>query len=503
MDLFDSLISGFQTALGLKNLMACFVGVLLGTIVGVLPGLGPTATMSLLLPVTVTMNPITGIIMLAGIWYGANYGGSTTSILVNIPGEASSVVTALDGYEMAKKGRAGAALAIAAVGSFIAGTMGVLGLQLFAPPLAKAALAFGPPEYFALMVFAFVILSNLTGASPVRGFAMVALGLLLGTIGMDQVSGVNRFTFGSVELLDGIDFLPIAMGLFGISEILSVAIQKFTPPVMEKITLRDLYPSREEMKRSVKPILRGSLLGFFIGLIPGPGPTISTFVSYSVERRLSRFKEEFGKGAIEGVAGPESANNSAVSGSLIPLLALGLPFAPPAAVLLSGLRMHNITTGPLMMTEAATLFWAIVASMYIGNIMLLVLNLPLVSIFARLATVRPYFMMPVVSVMCIIGVYSVRGSFFDIYAMLGAGILGLILKNLQYPLAPLVLGLILGPTAEMSFRKSLVLLDGNLLAIFSRPISAVLLGVTIFFIVFSVIRKKELANRKALSDIDK
>lgn len=493
----DFILNGFSIALGTTNIFACFVGVLLGTVVGVLPGLGPTATMSLLLPVTATMEPITGIIMLSGIWYGANYGGSTTSILVNIPGEASSVMTAIDGYKMAKKGRAGAALSIAAIGSFIAGTFGVMGLQIFAPPLAKAALAFGPPEYLALMIFAFVILSNLTETSAVRGFAMAFTGLILGAIGMDPVTAVNRLTFHSVEMMDGIDFMPVAMGLFGISEILSVAIEKYVEPISEKIRTRDLFLNKNEIKRSIFPIVRGSILGFFIGLIPGPGPTISTFISYSLEKRLSKHKEEFGEGAIEGVAGPESANNAAVSGSLIPLLALGLPFAPPAAVLLSGLRMQNITTGPMLMTEAPSLFWGVVASMYIGNIMLLILNLPLVNIFARLATIRSFYMMPIVSVMCVIGVYSVRGSFFDIYIMVAAGVFGLILKRLKYPVAPLIIGLILGPTSEMSLRKSLVLLDGNLFSMFSRPISATLLLLTITFIVWSI-RNRRLLKKNLL-----
>jgi putative tricarboxylic transport membrane protein len=497
---FDLILNGFAMALSSTNLAACFAGVLLGTVVGVLPGLGPTATMSLLLPVTATMDPLAGIIMLAGIWYGANYGGSTTSILVNIPGEASSVVTAIDGYKMAKKGRAGAALAIAAIGSFVAGTVGVVGLQVFAPPLARAALAFGPPEYLALMTFAFVILSNLTETSPVRGFAMAFLGLVLGSVGMDPVTAVNRLTFHRVEMMDGLDFMPVAMGLFGISEILSVALEKYVEPITEKIRARDLFLNREEVRRSIFPVLRGSVLGFFIGLIPGPGPTISTFVSYSLEKRLSKRKDEFGHGAIEGVAGPESANNAAVSGSLIPLLALGLPFAPPAAVLLSGLRMQNITTGPMLMKDAPSIFWGVVASMYIGNIMLLILNLPLVGIFARLAKLKNYYMMPIVSVMCVIGVYSVRGSFFDIYVMVAAGVFGLVMKRLKYPIAPLIIGLILGPTAEMSLRKSLVLLDGNLLAMFSRPISATLLALTLAFVAWSVVNRKLLDRSLAETD---
>jgi putative tricarboxylic transport membrane protein len=483
-------MSGFASALSPYNLLFALIGSIAGTLVGVLPGLGPTAAIAMLLPLASHLDPAPAIIMMAAIYYGAMYGGSTTSILVNIPGEASSVPTAMEGYKLNQQGRGGPALGISAIASFVAGTMGVVGLTFFAPMLSRAALAFGPPEYLALMIFAFVILSNLTETSPARGFAMAFLGLILGSVGMDPVTAVNRLTFHRVEMMDGLDFMPVAMGLFGISEILSVAIEKYVEPITEKIRARDLFLNREEVRRSIFPVLRGSVLGFFIGLIPGPGPTISTFVSYSLEKRLSKRKAEFGHGAIEGVAGPESANNAAVSGSLIPLLALGLPFAPPAAVLLSGLRMQNITTGPMLMKDAPAIFWGVVASMYIGNIMLLILNLPLVGIFARLAKLKSYYMMPIVSVMCVIGVYSVRGSFFDIYVMVAAGVFGLVMKRLKYPIAPLIIGLILGPTAEMSLRKSLVLLDGNLLAMFSRPISATLLVLTLAFIAWSVVNRK-------------
>lgn len=493
----DGFINGLFSALTTTNLVVCFLGVFLGTIVGVLPGLGPTATMSLLLPVTLTFaDPVTGLIMLAGIWYGSQYGGSTTSILVNIPGEAASVMTCLDGNQMAKKGRAGAALSIAALGSFIAGTIGIIGLQFFAPSLAKVALSFGPPEYLSLMLLAFILLTNLTASSPVKGIAMALIGFFLGTIGTDSQTGMNRFTLHSPELMSGIDFLPIAMGLFGISEIISLVTQKVGQQKMNKVRLRDLYPTKEEMKLSLKPIGRGSLLGFFIGLIPGPGPTISTFLSYSLEKRLAKKerKGEFGHGAVEGVAGPESANNSAVSGSFVPLLALGIPFSAPAAVLLAGLRMHNIETGPTLFQHAPAIFWTAVASMYIGNVMLLILNLPMVGFFAKVATIHPKYLMPVVSILCLIGVYSVRNNIFDIWLMILAGVVGYFFQKAEYPAPPLVLGLVLGPTTETALRNSLTILNGDLALLFTRPISALLITICIIFIL-AIFFKKYMPRR--------
>ncbi|MCX5913811.1 MAG: tripartite tricarboxylate transporter permease, partial [Deltaproteobacteria bacterium] len=346
----DQLLNGFINSLTVVNLTACFIGALVGTIVGVLPGLGPTVTMALMLPFTLKYGPITGLIMMTGVWYGAMYGGSTTSILVNIPGEAASVMTCLDGYQMSRKGRAGAALALVAVGSFVAGTIGILGLQFFAPLLGNAALSFGPPEYLAFMIFAFVLLSNLSGEVPLKGALMLFLGLFVSVIGLNPLDSYPRFTFGWDELMMGIDFLPIAMGLFGISEILNIAIEKYAPPEVRKIRLRELYPTREETRRSVLPIFRGSILGFFVGLLPGPCTVISTFVSYALEKRISKNPQEFGTGAVEGVVAPEAANNSAVMGAMIPLLTLGIPFAAPSAVMLAGLRMHNIEPGPTLFT---------------------------------------------------------------------------------------------------------------------------------------------------------
>ncbi len=488
----EHLINGFSIALQPGVLLACLVGVLLGTIIGVLPGLGPTATMSLMLPFTIQYGPEVGLIMMAGIWYGAQYGGSTTSILVNIPGEAASVITCIDGYQMAKKGRAGAALALVATGSFVAGSLGVVGLQLFAPPLAQAALSFGPPEYLALMIVAFVVLSSLTGESPLKGYLMVAVGLWIGTIGIDPIEGQPRFTFGSYDLMSGIDFLPIAMGLFGVTEILSIAIATYVPRVVSKIRFRELYPNREELRRSVAPGIRGCLLGFFVGLLPGPAPTVSTFFSYAMEKRLSKRPDEFGTGMVEGVVGPETANNSAVTGSMIPLLALGIPFAPPAAVLLAGLRMHHIDPGPFLFQNAPHVFWGFIASMYMGNVMLLILNLPMVGIFARIATLRPAVLMPIVSIVCMAGVYSIRNSLFDVWVMIITGIFGFFLRKWNFPVAPLVIGIVLGPVTENSFRHTCMMYLGNIHLIFTRPIAVGLLAVAIAIVVFSLCKRERL-----------
>jgi putative tricarboxylic transport membrane protein len=493
----EHLLNGFIIAFSPGILLACFLGVALGTIVGVLPGLGPTATMSLMLPFTLKLGPETGLIMMAGVWYGAMYGGSTTSILVNIPGEAASVITCIDGYQMAKKGRAGAALALVAIGSWIAGTIGNIGLQMFAPPLAQAALAFGPPEYLALMILAFVVLSNLTGDSPLKGYLMVILGLWLGTIGIDPISAAKRFTFGSYDLMAGIDFLPIAMGLFGITEILAIAVETYVPSMLEKVKFRQLYPNKEEANRSIAPVIRGSVLGFFVGLLPGPAPTVSTFLSYSLEKRLSKTPEKFGTGMVEGVVGPEAANNSAVAGAMIPLLALGIPFAPPAAVLLAGLRMHHVDPGPFLFQQAPQIFWGFIASMYIGNVMLLILNLPLVGLFAKIAMLRPQVLMPIVSIVCLAGVYSIRNSLFDIWIMIGMGVLGFFLRKWGFPVAPLVIGLILGPVTENSFRQSSMMFLGRFQLIFQRPVALVLLGATVAFIIFNIYQGQKL--KKAIS----
>jgi putative tricarboxylic transport membrane protein len=468
------------------NLLGCFIGALVGTIVGVLPGLGPTATMALMLPFTLKYGPETGLIMMAGVWFGSQYGGSTTSILVNIPGEAASVVTCIDGYQMAKKGRAGAALALVAVGSFIAGTIGIIGLQFFAPILGNAALSFGPPEYLAFMVLAFVLLSNLSGEAPLKGFLMVGLGLFISSIGINPLDSYPRFTFGSNKLMLGIEFLPLAMGFFGITEILNIAVETYALPMAKKLRFKELYPNKEEIRRSISPTFRGSILGFFCGLLPGPCTVISTFISYSLEKRLSKIPQEFGKGAVEGVVGPESANNSAVMGSMIPLLTLGIPFAAPSAVMLAGLRMHHVEPGPLLFQNNPDIFWTFIAAMYLGNLMLLILNLPLVGFFGRIATIRPQLLMPFISVICLVGIYSVRNSIFDVWVMIIAGVIGYLFRKWNFPVAPFIIGVVLGPMTENSIRQTLMMFRGDMTRIFDRPIALAFLSVTLAFIILRI-----------------
>jgi putative tricarboxylic transport membrane protein len=480
------LYSGFVNSLTTVNLVACFMGALIGTLVGVLPGLGPTATMVLMLPFTLPYGPTTGLIMMTGVWYGAMYGGSTTSVLVNIPGEAASVVTCIDGYQMCKRGRAGAALALVATGSFVAGTIGLLGLQFFAPVLGNAALSFGPPEFLSFMILAFVLLSNLSAEAPLKGALMIALGLFLSTIGITPMDSYPRFTFGTEKLMLGIDFLPIAVGLFGISEILNIAIEKYVKPVVRKVRLRELYPNRDEIRRSINPMLRGSVLGFFVGLLPGPCTVISTFVAYALEKRISKTPERFGHGAVEGVVAPESANNSAVMGSMIPLLTLGIPFAAPSAIMLAGLRMHNVEPGPMLFVTNPDVFWTFIAAMYIGNLMLLILNLPLVGAFARIAMIRPQILLPIISLICLVGVYSVRNSLFDVWVMIAAGVVGYFLRKWKYPIAPFIIGVVLGPTTENSLRQTLLMFKGDISLVADRSLSVALLALAAAFLAYKV-----------------
>jgi len=486
MDVLTNLTQGFVTAMSMQNLTACFIGVLIGTIVGVLPGIGPVGAMALLLPFSFGLDAGTSLILLAGIYYGAMYGGSTTSILINVPGEAASVVTCMDGYQMAKKGRAGAALAVAAIGSWVAGTVGVLLMMLFAPMLGEAALAFGPQEYFAIAVLGMLLLSNLTGDSFVRSLLMFVLGMMISTIGIDAVTGYNRLSFGVLSLTRGVEFLPCAMGLFGMAEVFAIALRPYDVGNLIKVRFRELYPSRDELKRSIAPIARGSLLGFPIGLIPGPAAILSSLVSYRLEKGLAKRPDEFGKGAIEGVAGPESANNAAAAGAMVPLLALGIPFAPATAVLLGGLMIHGVAPGPTFMTSHASLFWLVVASMYIGNLMLLILNLPLVGVFASLTKVPPKTLIPVVTVVMLIGAYSLNNSYFDVFMLLLFGVLGFVLKVLDFSATPVLVGLVLGPVFEKGLRQAMILSDGNFFALFQRPISGTLLVLAILIALWAV-----------------
>jgi putative tricarboxylic transport membrane protein len=487
MEGLNQLLNGFINSMTFVNLSACFIGALVGTIVGVLPGLGPTATMAIMLPFTLKYGATTGLIMMTGVWYGAMYGGSTTSILVNIPGEAASVVTCIDGYQMCKKGRAGAALALVAIGSWVAGTLGILGLQFFAPLLGNAALSFGPPEYLAFMILAFVLLSNLSSEAPLKGALMIAFGLFVSSVGINPLDSFPRFTFGWDELMMGVDFLPIAMGFFGISEILNIALETYVVPEVKKIRFKDLYPNKEEGRRSIGPTLRGSIIGFFVGLLPGPCTVISTFVSYSIEKKISRTPQEFGQGAVEGVVAPEAANNSAVMGSMIPLLTLGIPFAAPSAVMLAGLRMHNIEPGPMLFTTHPDVFWTFIAAMYIGNLMLLILNLPLVGMFGKIAVIRPQILMPVISLICLVGIYSVRNSIFDVWIMIAAGVAGYFLRKWKFPVAPFIIGVVLGPTTENSVRQTLMMFKGDLTLILGRPLATVMIGVAFVFVAFKLI----------------
>jgi putative tricarboxylic transport membrane protein len=488
MLMFEGLFEGFQNVLTLNNLFACFIGCFVGTLVGVLPGLGPVPTMGLLLPFTFVLDPTGAIIMLAGIFYGAMYGGSTTSILLNLPGEAASVVTCLDGHEMAKKGRAGAALAASAIGSWIAGTLGLVGLMFFAVALSKVALLFGPIECFAITVLGIFLLGNLSGNKPSRSFLMVFIGILFGCIGTDKISGMSRFTFGSVDLIGGIDLVPMIMGLFGIADVLMFLENREENPSLASVKFRDLYPKKEELKRIIKPSLRGTVVGFLIGLLPGPAAVISSFASYKLEKKVSKNPEAFGTGVIEGVAGPESANNGAAVGSMVPLLGLGIPFAPATAVLLSGFMIHGITPGPLFIRDNPLMFWTIIASMYIGNVILVLLNLPLVGVFASVLRIKARILMPIIVLVCLIGAYGVNNSVFGIFAMVFFGLVGYLFKKVNLDPSPLIVGFILGPMIEIYARQSLVLTDGSFLPFITKPISGSLFLIALLLSVFTIVR---------------
>ncbi len=491
MDL--SLISqGLAVSFQPYNLFLCLLGCLLGTLVGVLPGLGPTAAIALLLPATFHFHPVSAIIMLSGIYYGAMYGGSTTSILVNIPGEAASVVTCLDGYKMALDGRAGPALGIAAFGSYIAGTISVIGLMMVAPPLARVALAFGPPEYFSLMCLGLTILIYLASGSIVKALMMASLGLIIGCIGSDVLTNVHRFTWGIPELMDGVGLIPLVMGLFGISEVLLNMEEQIKSEIL-RTRIKNLFPNRQDWRKSALPILRGSILGFFLGILPGGGAAISSFVAYAVEKKISRHPERFGTGAIEGVAGPESANNSAVGGAFIPLFSLGIPSNPVMAILLGALMIHGIIPGPHLVNQHPDLFWGVIVSMYVGNIMLLVLNLPLIGLWVKLLKVPYVILFPLILLFCLIGAYTVNNKIVDIYIMIFFGIMGYLFRKYRYEAAPLILAFVLGPMFEDALRQSLIMSEGDSRIFFTRPISGILMGMVVLLLLssaFSKIRKK-------------
>jgi putative tricarboxylic transport membrane protein len=485
VETLNNLLLGFSVALQPSILVYAFLGCVIGTLVGMMPGLGPLAGISLLLPATFGLNPIVAVVLLAGVYYGAMYGGSTTSILMRIPGEAASVMTCVDGYAMTQNGRAGPALAIAAIGSFVAGTLGVVGLMLMAPTLAAFALRFGPPEYTALLLMGLFILAYMSGGSMLKTLATAVLGLLLGMIGIDIMSGYTRFSFGVVELGDGVGIVPVAVGLFGVSEILLSASQASAPPV-QRPKLADLVPSREDFRLSAGPIARGSALGFLIGIIPGSAHIISSFVSYGIERRLSRHPERFGQGAIEGVAGPESANNAAATGAFVPMMALGIPTSPVTAVMIAAIMVHGILPGPMLISQQPELFWGFVASMYVGNVVLLVLNLPMVGLFVNLLRIPYVYLYPCILCFCILGTYSVSSNVVDVWILLAMGAVGYVLRKFGYDLAPVALGLVLAPMLELSLRQSLAMSAGNYRIFFERPIAATMLGLSFILVLLAL-----------------
>jgi putative tricarboxylic transport membrane protein len=476
MDTLSQLLAGFAVALTPYNLMWCFVGVTVGTAIGVLPGLGPALTIALLLPLTYKVDATAAFILFAGIYYGAMYGGSTTSILLNTPGESATIVTAMEGNKMARRGRAGAALATAAIGSFVAGTIGTIGLTFLAGPVVNFALKFGPAEYFSLMILAFVTVSAVLGTSAVRGITALAIGIFLGLIGIDLQTGQPRFTFGVTELLDGLNVIVVAVGLFAVGESLYLAAQKKRPDGGDVIEVKDsMWMSREDWSRSWKPWLRGSLIGFPIGAMPAGGAEVPTFLSYFVEKRLAKKPEEFGHGAIEGVAGPEAANNASAAGVLVPMLALGLPTSATAAIMLSAFQSYGINPGPLLLQQQSALVWGLIASLYIGNVMLLVLNLPLVALWVKMLRIPEPLLYGGILVFATIGTYGISQSWIDLLLLYLMGGMGFLMRRFDFPTAPVIIGMILGPLAEQEFRRAMTISQGDLMIFVEKPLSLTLL----------------------------
>ncbi|MBI5969057.1 MAG: tripartite tricarboxylate transporter permease [Deltaproteobacteria bacterium] len=482
MNPLDGLIYGFSVCWTVANLLALLGGSIIGTLIGVLPGIGPVGAIAFLLPITLGMKPETALIMLAGIYYGSMYGGSTTSILVNVPGEATSVVTCIDGYQMAKRGRAGAALAVAAVGSFMAGTLGLVLLMLFAPMLANYALSFGPPEYFAIALLGLFALSRITGAPFWQSLLVLGFGLAIATVGLDPVSFVSRYTIGIIQLAQGIELVPVVMGLFGVAEVLCVAEESGGLPQIAKMKFRELFPNRFEWRRSWGPIFRGSGLGFFWGLIPGPSTVLSTFASYKLEKHLSKHPEEFGKGAIEAVAGPESANNGASAGAMVPMLSLGIPFTPGAAMLLAALLIQGVQTGPLLISSRPEIFWGVVASMYIGNVALLILNFPLVGLWTSILKIPQSILLALILLLTMVGAFAINNSMLDLVVLIVMGILGYLFRKIKFDVAPIVVALVLGPMLETTMRESLYMSRGEISIFITRPISGTIIAILLAFL---------------------
>ena len=498
MDVINNLILGFGVAFSPNHLFFCFIGCLVGTLIGVLPGIGPVATISLLLPATYGMDPTSSIIMLAGVYYGAMYGGSTTSILVNIPGEAASIIICLDGYAMARQGRAGPALGMSAIGSFFGGTLSIIGLMLLAPLLARAALKFGPPEYFALMLFGLTMVTTLCRGSVIKGLLMTVVGLSIASVGHDPFTGSTRFTLGSITLMDGVGLVPVAMGVFGIGEILTNLEGNIRQEVFSTKISR-ILPSLQDWKICKWPIVRGALLGFFLGILPGSGSVIPTFMAYAVEKRLSRTPEKFGTGMIEGVAAPETANNAATGGSLVTLLSLGIPSNIVMAVLLGAFIIHGIQPGPLLISQHPALFWGTIASMYLGNGMLVILNLPLIGLWVKILKIPYSILFPLILLFCFLGVYSLNNNIHEILIMVIFGVFGYLMRKFGFEGAPFLIAMVLGPGMEVAFRQSLLYGDPF---VFFRPISGILLGMSFVLLVIAPIFSSIARKRQVLEKLE-
>lgn len=505
LDILANLSHGFAVSCTPVNLFYCFAGVLAGTVVGILPGIGTVGAIALLLPFASDLTPTASLILFCGIYFGSKYGGSTTSILMNVPGEPASIITCIDGYAMAQRGRAGAALAICAIGSFIAGTLGLVALTLFAPPLAELMLYLGPQEQFTLVLTGIIIFTKMAGRSPSKTVLLALVGAIIGTIGQNFLSGLSRFSYGYEELERGIDLSLVAMGLFGISEILTAMTSPDPPSKPKTVRARELYPTREEYRRSSGPILRGGLLGFFIGLLPGPATTISTFASYSLEKKLSKNASEFGHGAIEGVAGPESANNAAVSGTMVPTLALGLPFCGTTAIILSGLMIHGVMPGPALVTQHSDIFWGVIASMYLGNVILLLFNYPLVLLLVQILRIPPSIFMPLVLTLTLTGAYLINHSLFDLVLVIAFGILGFLFNRADFELSPLIIGIVMAPEVERRLVQTLALGQGTFWDLLSRPLSLTFLFIGFLLVLFTLCPDlcQRLLRRKPLASSEK
>lgn len=503
MDVLNNVLWGFSIALDPLNLVYCLSGVFIGTLIGVLPGIGPQGAIALLLPLSLKVSPAGSIIMLAGIYYGSQYGGSTTSILVNIPGEPTSIVTTLDGYQMARQGRAGPALGIAAWGSFIAGTVSVVALMIVAAPLARLALKFGPPEYFSLICTAFVLLAYLARGSTLKAFMMALVGVLIGTVGLDLVTGLPRFTLGIDNLIGGVEVIPMLMGFFGIAEILENIEENLSVREIYQARVKNLWPSLKDWAEAKWAIVRGSLLGLFLGIFPGAGPLLSSFLSYAVEKRFSKHPERFGKGAIEGVAGPEAANNAAAGATLIPMLSLGIPPNITMAMLFAALMIHGVQPGPLILKEHADVFWGLVASMYVGNVLLLLLNLPLIGLWVQLLKVPYKVLFPLILLFCVIGTFSINNSRFDLGLMILFGGVGYLLRKFAYEPAPLILAVVLGPMLENALRESLIISQGSFMIFVNRPISVVTLTIAFLLLVSRLVSYMRGKKKRFEPDVQK